>query len=531
MSTTTRPLALVFQALLVALVSFGATTAVGAPDDPVAKARKDLKKNAKKLGQLDAALAAKQAELAQILGAPKIDENKQRAAEEEIVKLRDAGGEVIGAVATADNGDAAELLVAFAVATQSEDLYERIRGDLTRLVSDEAVQWMATTLGQGVMSGEDGEKRRGGGNKRGGDDAWKAQVLIAKAFDGISHDATIPPLVAQIEKGTNSIVVNACVETARRKQDKRLIPALIAMLGRVERQGGLEYHQVRQALVDQTGEDFFTEEKWKEWWAANAETFGADKKGQAREAATKERAKEEAIPAFFGSEIASNRVCFIIDTSGSMTMTDKPSEDSRSEEEFAKLDPDSPEIKPLKRIERARKALVDCIKSLQPTQRFNVIAFSSGNRVWRSDRAGNPTVVEANEANKADALKFVEALKDDGGTETYKALEAAFKDPLIDTIYLLSDGAPNAGKLGNPGEQMRQFARAEVTRCLDLVKRENRFKGIKIHTFGMDGPGVWHHKWGLPRPVTLPIEPEWLSILSGFMRELASITGGDSKSI
>ncbi len=520
-SSTVARLRAAFQALLLGL--FVVATALAAPDEEQVKARKDLKKNTKRLAQLDQALAQKQQQLEQILGAPKLDEARQRATEDEMNQLRDMGGELIGSVALADNDDAAEFLVAFGVGTQSNDLYERVVSDLTRLSSDEAVGWLASTLGAGVME-EDGKRGRGGRRGRGQDDAWKAQVLIARAFDGIGHEATVPPLVGQIEKGTTPQVVNACIKTASRKRDKRVIPALIGFLGRVEKQGGWEYHQVRQALVDLTGEDFFTQERWQGWWTANEGTFDFEKRGEAREAATRERGAEEKVPTFFGSEIASNRVCFIIDTSGSMQMTDRPAEHPLSEEDFAKADPDTPEMRALKRMERAKKALTQAVQGLQPTQRFNILAFSDNTRSWK------PAVVEASPANKADALKYVEGLRDDGGTHTYSALETALRDPSIDTIYLLSDGAPMI-KVGNPGEQMRLFARDEVRRILDFVRRENRFRGVRIFTFGMDGVGVWHHKWGLPRPLSLPTEPEWLSILSNFMRDLASMTGGEFSSI
>lgn len=519
-TTVSRRLALGLQAALVALV---AVAGAGAAEDQ-ARARKDLKKNAKRLASVDQALAQKQQQLEQVLGAPKLDEARQRAVEQEIVQLRDAGGEVIASIAAADNDDAAELLVGFAVATASNDLYERALSELARLDDAGAIGWMASTLGAGVLEEDKRQRGRGGAGRRGGDDAWKAQVLIARAFEGLGSPATVPPIAAQIEKGTSPQVVNACVKAATRKRDKRVLPALISLLGRVERQGGWEYYQVRQALVDLTGEDFLTQERWAGWWGANETTFDFDRRGDAREASTRERGPQEKVPTFFGSEIASNRMCFIIDVSGSMCMTDRPVEHVLSDDEFAKLDPDSPEVKPYRRMERAKKALAEAVRGLQPTQRFNIIAFSTNNRMWKA------ATVEATDANRADAIKFIEGLRDDGGTNTYDALEAAFRDPLVDTIYLLSDGAPMV-KVGNPGEQMRLFARDEVRRILDFVRRENRFRGLRIYTFGMDGAGVWHHKWGLPRPVTLPTESEWLAILSGFMRDLANLTGGTFKSI
>jgi hypothetical protein len=504
-----RRLALAVQTLLVALVV--TTSALAAPDDEQAKARKDLKKNAKRLAQVDQALAEKQQQLEQVLGASKLDEARQRALEQELVQLRDVGGGLIGSMALANDEDAAELLVAFAVGTRSDDLYGRVASELARLSSDDAIAWLAGTLGAGVADGEG--KRGRGGRGRADPDAWKAQVLAARAFEGISSEAAVPPLAAQLERGTTPEVVNACVKTAARKQDKRIVAALIACLGRVERLGGWEYHQVRQALVDLTGEDFFTQERWQGWWTQQEATFDFTRRGEAREAATRERGAEEKVPTFFGSEVASNRVCFIIDTSGSMAITDRPLEHVLSEEEFAKADLNSPALKVFKRIERAKKALVEVVRALQPTQQFNIIAFSDANRPWKQG------IVQATEANKAEAVAFVEGLREQGGTNTFASLEAAFRDPLIDTIYLLSDGAPMV-KVAGSNDQLMLFAREEVRRILDLVRRENRFRGLKIYTFGMDGPGVGQTP-----------DPEWLAILSNFMRELASVTGGVFKSI
>jgi hypothetical protein len=502
---------LAFQAVLLAVVVTSPGWANAAPDDEQAKAHKDLKKNAKRLAQVDQALVDKQQQLEQVLGAAKLDEPRQRALEQELVQLRDVGGELIGSMALANDEDAAELLVTFAVGTRSNELYERIASELSRLHAEDAIAWMAETLGAGVAA--EGEGKRGRGRGRADPDAWKGQVLVARAFEAMTSEATVAPIAAQLERGTIPEVVNACVEAAGRKQDKRIVAALIAFLGRVERQGGWEYHQVRQTLVDLTGEDFFTQERWQAWWTQSEATFDFSKKGEAREAATRERGAEEKVPTFFGSEVASNRVCFIIDTSGSMAITDRPVEHVLSEEEFAKADLNSPAFKVFKRIERAKKALVEVVRALQPTQQFNIIAFSDANRPWK------PAIVQATEANKAEAVAFVEGLREQGGTNTFASIEAAFKDPLIDTIYLLSDGAPMV-KVASSNDQLMLFAREEVRRILELVRRENRFRGLKIYTFGMDGPGVGQ------KP-----EPEFLAILSNFMRELANITGGLFKSI
>lgn len=511
-------LALLLSVVLLPRASFGG------PDEAETKqARKDLKKHLKQLGAVTEALVKADARLDLNYAAPKADEEGKAKIESEMGDLRTKAGELVAKIAAADNADASEALLQYATTVADPDVYERTRSEMTRLTSDEAVKVLASTLG-GDLVEEEGKKR---GKK--GAVPVAAQVLVARLFDAIESPLTIPPLAAQIEKGTAPPVVNACVAVAGKKQDPRLIKALIALLGRVEVTGGNEYYRVRQALVDQTGQDFLTKERWEKWWAENQTGFDYAKKGDAKEAKTRERAPEEKVPAFFGTEIASNRVCFVVDCSGSMVMTDRPPESSETDEQLAKKNPEDPAIRPLERMTRARTQLKACIEALQPTQRFNVIAFSGANKMWQ------PTVVAATADNKAAALTFADGMRANGGTNTYDALRAAFElkdeagQPAIDTIYFLSDGAPMI-KMDNAGDQMRMYARDQVHKIMSYVDKENRFRGVVIHTFGMDGPGVWHTKMGA-RPPSLPTESDWLQILSSFMRELAAKNGGEFKSI
>src|SRR5207244_981605 len=84
-------------------------------------------------------------------------------------------------------------------------------------------------------------------------------------------------------------VLGPTIVAAGKKEEKRVIEALVKVLQKLEKVGGNEYHSARQALVSLTGQDFFTHEKWKEWWAANKDSFEFGKKGEAKEAKTQER--------------------------------------------------------------------------------------------------------------------------------------------------------------------------------------------------------------------------------------------------
>ncbi len=499
----------------VALLAAGAPSHAAPADAEVKKARKSLKKNIKKLAKVQKFLASQDQLARETQNAAQRDKALETISELCQSQLTD----LVEEIRLADDEDAAEALVEFGAAVPSDDAYQQIVRELRRLQSDEAIEALAATLGADLMEGKKRKRRRGRN-----DEGWKAQVLVADVFHDLDHPATITPLAAQLERGTVPAVINACVAACEYKADARVVAALIDLLGRVEKQGGWEYHNVRQRLTDLTGHDFFTQEKWQGWWSTHGgEGWDPSKKGEAKEAATRERGEQEKVPTFFGSEIASNRLVFVIDTSGSMEMTDKPADFEGSEEDFAALNPDTPEVKKHQRIERAKAQVVAAIENLVPTQQFNVIAFSDKTKPWK------PSVVPATDANKRAAIEFCQGLKEDGGTYTDEALEAAFADPTIDTIYLLSDGAPMR-KVGNPGEQQKQFAEEEIRKILHMVQELNRFRRVKIFTFGMDGPGVYHKKWG-PRPVSLPTEPEFLAPLQKFMRDLAILTGGEHKSI
>jgi hypothetical protein len=64
-------------------------------------------------------------------------------------------------------------------------------------------------------------------------------------------------------------------------------------------------------------------------------------------------------------------------------------------------------------------------------------------------------------------------MKPIGMTNTYGALEAAFSDKAVDTIYFLSDGNPTTGTTVNHQE------------ILTAVRRWNQGRNVHIYTIGL----------------------------------------------
>ncbi len=167
-------------------------------------------------------------------------------------------------------------------------------------------------------------------------------------------------------------------------------------------------------------------------------------------------------PLFFGIQIVSERVLFIIDVSGSM-----------AEPLRAKTVSD----KPATRMEVAKKELRDAIGGLPDGAIFNIVPFSGSAMSWQ-DGGGVP----ASEETRADAQDWLTLLDASGGTNLYDALQYALDDPDVDTIYLLSDGEPSIGDLIDP-----QLIR-------DDIAERNKNRGIEIHSIAI-GTGLQVLEW------------------------------------
>lgn len=180
--------------------------------------------------------------------------------------------------------------------------------------------------------------------------------------------------------------------------------------------------------------------------------------------------RPRATAAFFGDQI-SPRSVFLIDVSGSMKqiVTLRPPRSSRTEvageadrgERFFGIT--SPKIEIVKQeLERA-------VGALQPVCEFNILRYSDRARPWRTVK-GKLELVEASPKSVASATEFARGLRSESGTNIYEALDEALGVPDVDTIYLLSDGAPSVG--------------GGVEAIERNVARKNYLKGARIVTYG-----------------------------------------------
>jgi Mg-chelatase subunit ChlD len=228
---------------------------------------------------------------------------------------------------------------------------------------------------------------------------------------------------------------------------------------------------------------------WAAWWQKNEPTF--EFPSASSTPASRPRFESETkVVQFYGIEVESKRVCFVVDISGSMKEEMKEGADQGTS-----------------RLEVAKRELKKIIDGLSPGTLFNIVTFSSDVEAWldevgdlpvglggkKADDKRAPTTGGAPAATPADkekdekqkakdaeaqkkiddqlrakARKYVDKLEADGGTNIHDALERAFEDKKLDTIFFLTDGEPSFGREIDP------------VKIREIVQRWNETRKIKI---------------------------------------------------
>ncbi len=181
----------------------------------------------------------------------------------------------------------------------------------------------------------------------------------------------------------------------------------------------------------------------------------------------------------FGAEVTGTNIAFVIDISGSMLSTDPveitydPGKTVTAGETKAR---EAQMLEDRRRIVRAKKELTNVVRSLPEGKRFNIISYSSEVIPWKK------VLTPVNAASRKEAAEFVAAMKAEGITVTDDALDAAFTDLAVDTIYLITDGAPTHIGVNGPG--MPDDAYQIIERIHRRVREVNYFRGVRVFTLG-----------------------------------------------
>ncbi len=326
----------------------------------------------------------------------------------------------------------------------------------------------------------------------------RAQMSIAESLGRLKDTEAVGVLADALKKAEDWPVRSTIVAALRQIGDPKAIEPLIEALKGAE---GRVKDEINSALVAMTGVDKHGDHAtWKDWYAGAKDallggTYAKPKDGP----------KEEGnATTFYGIPITSKRVCFVLDRSGSMAQKTQWKPEKKTESGSKGGDSGNEKIGD-RRIDVAKYELRNAIKGLKPDVRFNVIFFDHNWQIW----VENGLELASDNAKKR-ALDFVEKCEPAGATNIFDPLERAFqiqdvskeakkeKDADmalfkngVDTIYLMSDGMPNNGKIQEPN--------AIIAKVVEI----NKTRKVKVHTIAVGDE----------------IRPD-------FMKSLAEATGG-----
>jgi len=312
---------------------------------------------------------------------------------------------------------------------------------------------------------------------------YEVRVILSAVLAAYDDDDSFITLCSMVRDPVPSVKL-AAISRLVKKGDSRAIGVFINELAKWERYGGVVPADLRKALEVMTGESFIKAADWKKWWNISKSTFKGKKapkkrKSHGRTAVRAPRAS------FFGHEIVSKKILFILDMSGSMHVRDEPVKGEEETPGIARKGTKVIKRRPKKkqkkgeekkkelplsreRLYRVQQELIRTISQLTPDTRFTVMAFNHKIKML------SETPQRATTAFKKKAKSFALSFRPEGETWTDAALRKAFElKNQIDTMYLLSDGAPR-----------RNNKRLDEEKILKEVKEMNRFLKIKINTVG-----------------------------------------------
>ncbi|MCY2959582.1 MAG: hypothetical protein NTY35_05390 [Planctomycetota bacterium] len=193
-------------------------------------------------------------------------------------------------------------------------------------------------------------------------------------------------------------------------------------------------------------------EFWKGWVAK----LGPGWKPVTGDARRYAPAGDTEAPKLAGMPILSGGIAILVDFSGS-TWQKRP---------------DGTTVK-----QRLDAELEKALQALPPSARFNVIPYTNAPISWEKKLA------TATPANVAKALKFFTGCKESGKGNFWDAAMLALEDPDVDTILVLTDGAPTGGRRWN----------------LDLMRarfvEKNRFRHFVLDAVLVDAKKFLAEKW------------------------------------
>jgi len=308
-----------------------------------------------------------------------------------------------------------------------------------------------------------------------GDQAPRVRVAVARALGEFKRTDSFELLKLYI-RDKDWRVRSATIDSLRQSKSDEACGVLIEAM---RKEKGRLLDDINDALQEMTGQDHSYPDIWAHWWHDVGKRIPANK-GEAEQAAV----RGEDANRFYGIITRSKRILYVIDVSGSM---DHPVDPLKRETVITgrPAGADDGPAPGKTRLEVAQNELKRAVRNLPSDAYFNIIFFSHGARLWK------PKMTKASLKEKKAAQKDIDQMKAAGSTYTLGALREAFNiarglgptvttgSALVDTVFLLSDGAPTDHKY--EGAKLM-----DAEPILEAVRTWNKDLKITIHTIAVD---------------------------------------------
>lgn len=258
-----------------------------------------------------------------------------------------------------------------------------------------------------------------------------------------------------------SLAEHGVGEAAVREAAKELVDAI----GREERRR--VKRAMGEALWSLTGIDFGPEpDLWRKWYSEAGRTFDPPKRRPQRAP----RAENSTHGGLLDLPLESEHVTFVLDMSSSMN------------------DPVRFGVKTTKR-EDLVAAFDGVVDRLPKPSWMNLITFATDVKPYKA------RLFEATPAARSAVTRELAKTQPDGRTNIFDAVETALADGDADTVVLVTDGAPSAGK------------RTSRSGIIEAVVELNRYRLARVHTVEI-GAANTGARW------------------KGFLADISDATGG-----
>lgn len=212
-----------------------------------------------------------------------------------------------------------------------------------------------------------------------------------------------------------------------------------------------------RTLYEITNKDLGDEAKvWESWWKVNKDKWTPTTWGYK---INDPQSKGKSTATYYGIEIVSDRIAFVLDGSGSMS---GPVTVTRKSKGGSVVGPAS---QTMSFLERAKQELFRCVRELAQNNakaKVQVIFFQEKLLTFSPKKMAN-----ARASLKPIEAFFKKVTAEQSG-DMLLAVQTAMEDSEVDTIFILSDGAPSAG------------LHTIKASFLKWIEEENRFRSIQF---------------------------------------------------